>query len=82
MDKPEEFLFNIGHDEDLGGYYVFLSRPEMRNIATYDHGLLFIMPVGFYPVSPVENLFGFDLDPGEARRVLLDKGFIEDLDLI
>lgn len=57
-------------------------RPEVRNVASYDHGLVFIIPTGFYPISPAENLYGFGMSPTDAREILKNKGFVEDLDLI
>lgn len=78
--KPSEFYFSIQYDPELGGFYSVFANIEDEYLFTRD--LMFLLPSGFYPLSTIENIFGFDMKPGEARRILSSKGFVENLDLI
>ena len=80
--KPSEFCFSIQYDSELGGFYSVFAKIGRRNLFIYDHDLLFIMPTGFYALSDIENLYGFNMDPIEARRILKNKRFVEDMNLI
>lgn len=80
--KPEEFCFVIHYDTDLGGFYSVFSRIGEEDLLSYDKELSYLTPIGFYPLSDVENIFGFNISPVQARKILKDKGFIENLDLV
>lgn len=82
--KPQEFYFCIHYDEELGGYYSVFARIEGKESihSEFDIIPITVLPDGFYPLSLIENLFGFSTKPEEARKILSSKGFVENLDLI
>jgi hypothetical protein len=61
--KPNEFYFSIQHDIELGGFYSVFAEVGQEDLIMYNYQLVFIVPAGFYPISSVENLYGFNMDP-------------------
>ncbi len=80
--NPKDYCFSIHHDADLGGFYTVFAKIGEENLFTFYSELVRIVPHEFYPISQVENLYGFGFNPAIARKLLLDKGFTENLDLI
>lgn len=80
--KPNDCIFNIVHDPDIGFYVVISERNPIEN-QLYNKMIDRIVPVFFYKLdNDYGNTYGFSVKPEEAREALKRMGFVEDLDLI
>lgn len=84
--KPEDCLFNIIHDPDLGYYAVIVEEDiaySFGNQFLYNKFIDRIVPVFFYKLqNDYGNTYSFSVKPEEARDALKRMGFKEDLSLV